>query len=520
MTDATSVAVPLETPGEDSTDGSRWRPLLRRHWSWLVFGAIVVIGTLARYPGLHRKLIDRQGFRQTQTAFTIRELAHHGMHLLHPPLPVLGPPWTVAMEFPLFQAIGALMVRAGLSSDVAGRLLGLLWFEATAVVLFLLVRKIATVRAALIAAVLFQAVPLNAQFGFASLMEYMATAGCLASIYAVWKWFDGGRWWWLVVAGISSGVGFLTKVTTGAAWMAPLAVLAFIVVRTDWRAQWRRVAIGLAAAPGVGLVLTEWWTHYSDAEKAASPATAFLQSNKLWWWNSGPISERLNGGNEQVVLDRITNLMTGPWPLLVAAIVMLALARHNRLMKLSLVLVPLLGTQVFFNLYVHHDYYQCALVPAYVSIMAIGIDEVAQRITWRAALLRPAIAVAGVVAILATTWTSNLGSLVHKNLAMTWNTIPWQSRELLDHTPPGSQILTVGCHDWDSRYLYYAHRRGLMLPALSAQDHEPMPPLTPAIVDANYQYVLSCAGSEYMNVLPIWLKLSHIAPGLYKIIGT
>ena len=41
MTDATSVAVPLETPGEDSADGGRWRPLLRRHWAWLVFAAVV-----------------------------------------------------------------------------------------------------------------------------------------------------------------------------------------------------------------------------------------------------------------------------------------------------------------------------------------------------------------------------------------------------------------------------------------------------------------------------------------------
>src|SRR5207245_4935350 len=133
----------------------------------------------ARYPGLHRKLIDRQGFRQTQTAFTVRELAQHGMHLLHPPLPVLGPPWTVAMEFPLFQAIGALMVRAGLSSDVAGRLLGLFWFEVTALVLFLLIRRIASVRAALIAAVLVPAVPPTAEIGFASLMEQLATADCL-----------------------------------------------------------------------------------------------------------------------------------------------------------------------------------------------------------------------------------------------------------------------------------------------------------------------------------------------------
>src|SRR4051794_41830955 len=98
MTDATSVAVPLETPGEDSADGGRWRPLLRRHWSWLVFAAGVVIGTAARYPGLHRKLIDRQGVPQTPTAVTIRGVGEAGMHPLHPPPPGRGPAGAGGLE--------------------------------------------------------------------------------------------------------------------------------------------------------------------------------------------------------------------------------------------------------------------------------------------------------------------------------------------------------------------------------------------------------------------------------------
>jgi hypothetical protein len=229
------------------------------------------------------------------------------------------------------------------------------------------------------------------------------------------------------------------------------------------------------------------------------------------------VSERLSAHNEHVVLDRVTNLITGPWPLLLAALVLVVLARENRLIKGSLILVPLFGTQIFFNLYVHHDYYQCALVPAYVAIMAIGIDEGAGRIPWRPNLLRPLVAVAGVAVVLGGAWTSPLGAATRTVLAHPPTTIPWESRALLQHTPPGAQILTIGC-SWDSRFLYYGHRRGLMYP--NKNTHEGQPPLSPEYVRANYQYVLNCGRHSELQQLPSWIQLRFVAGGLYEIVGT
>lgn len=522
--DVATRATPGPAPGAASAP--RWAPWRRRRSAVaLAAGSVVVVGTLARVPGLHRKLVDRQGFRQTQTAYTIRELARHGMHLLHPPLPVLGPPWTVAMEFPLFQAVAALMVRGGLSSDLAGRLLGLASFEATAVVLFLLVRRMASLRAAFVALVLFQVVPLDAQFGFASLIEFFATAFCIASVLAAWRWFETGRWWWLPLAAASCAVGWLTKVTTGVAWVPPLVVLAFMVVRTDWRRLWRRVVLGLAVAPGAGLVVSVWWTRYSDAEKAHSQFTAFLVSNKLYYWNFGPVSERLSLHNQALVMQRTTDLITGPLPLLVAAVVAIAMARHNRLLKLSLVAVPVVGTQIFFNLYVHHDYYQCAVVPAYVAVMAIGIDEAATRVRswrprrgwWHPRAAAAATAAVALAAVAGGAWSSPLGSRVATNLAHRADHIPWQARELRADTPAGAQVLTAGC-SWDARYLYYSDRRGLMLPRFAdlRARHEV---LSKSYVADNYRYVLNCDSPRYLNVLPPWIQLRRVAPALYEIVG-
>ena len=76
-------------------------------WVPVVILAVVV---LVHLPTLGAPLLDRHDFRQTQTAFTARIYHEDGIDLLHPKLPVLGPPWEVPFEFPLFQAAAALVI--------------------------------------------------------------------------------------------------------------------------------------------------------------------------------------------------------------------------------------------------------------------------------------------------------------------------------------------------------------------------------------------------------------------------
>lgn len=102
-----------------------------------LLGEALVISALVRLPTLGTPLVGRHSFRETQTAYTAVRFASDGIDLLAPRLPVLGPPFEVPFEFPLFQAGAALMIRGGLSPTVAMRGLALVCFLATAGLLWL-----------------------------------------------------------------------------------------------------------------------------------------------------------------------------------------------------------------------------------------------------------------------------------------------------------------------------------------------------------------------------------------------
>src|SRR5688572_7732919 len=91
---------------------------------------------------MNQTLVERHGFRQTQTAYTARAFHEHGIDLLHPKLPVLGRPFEAPFEFPLFQAIATIPMRLGMSADTSMRVTGLACFLVTAVLLFGLLRYV------------------------------------------------------------------------------------------------------------------------------------------------------------------------------------------------------------------------------------------------------------------------------------------------------------------------------------------------------------------------------------------
>lgn len=444
---------------------------------------VVLLGTIARLPMLPSLLPNRHRFRQTQTASAVREYARDGIDLFHPPMVVLGPPWAVPLEFPLFQAMATPLVWLGLSSSTAARVMALVCFQATAVLLFFLVRRWGSTRAAVIAVVLFEATPFGVLWATASLIEYLATALILASVLALDLWFREGGNRWLAVTAACSSLGFLTKVTTGAAWVWPLAAVAVVfVVRSGWRTTWRRGLLGLLAAPGAGLVCAAAWTAYSDAQKELSPFTRFLTSGNLAEHNFGTLAQRLTGSTWLAVLGRVEEVLTGPWPALVAVLVLVALARRSPLFMISLVLVPVTAVAVFFNLYLVHDYYLAAVVPAVAALMGVGIDELARRFP----LTQPAQAAVAAVAVVAVLGATFRSPLAQQYQEVRDNAPVPLASQLLAQTPRDSRILALGC-GFSPTTFYFADRRGLMY--VPERQGEGL--LTPQVV-AEYDYLMVC----------------------------
>jgi hypothetical protein len=133
----------------DLTDG------FKRALPW----AMVALGTLIRLPQLAHGLNEMFVWRQTAVASVALEYARHGINLLHTPLPLFGPNSDLPFEFPLMQAVAALLIEAGLSPDAAVRVVGLVCFQLAAVLLTVLMLRWHGRTAAVVAVVLFEFSP-------------------------------------------------------------------------------------------------------------------------------------------------------------------------------------------------------------------------------------------------------------------------------------------------------------------------------------------------------------------------
>src|SRR5262249_7120126 len=77
--------------------------------------------------GLFQPLLDQYQFRQTQTALTSYWLMRGGPIFAYE-TPVLGFPWSIPFEFPVYQIIVALLSQTGVPLDAAGRIVSFVFF--------------------------------------------------------------------------------------------------------------------------------------------------------------------------------------------------------------------------------------------------------------------------------------------------------------------------------------------------------------------------------------------------------
>src|ERR1022692_4907847 len=92
--------------------------------------------------GWNNTIFDAYPFRQAQTAFTTYYLRAGGSFLKYE-TPVLGPPWSIPFEVPVYQAIVAVISRVFHAPlDQCGRLVSIAFFYATCLPLFVLVREL------------------------------------------------------------------------------------------------------------------------------------------------------------------------------------------------------------------------------------------------------------------------------------------------------------------------------------------------------------------------------------------
>lgn len=440
----------------------------------------LLVAAALKVTTLNQPLTENFAWRQTQTAWTARIYHEQGIDLLYPQVPVHGPPWYFGFEFPLFQAMGAILMDLGLPTDLAMRTLGLATFLLTGWLLFGLIRRLAGPVAALATLLAFLFSPFGLLWGRTSLIEYLATAAAVGFLWMGVQWLDDRRRSDYALAMGAGLVALLVKITTGAFYLLPL--LFYRPAEGSVRDRW----LPLAALITVPAAAGRAWIAWTDALKASSPATVFQTSGQMMDFNFGSLAMRWD---PEVLSPIAAALLIGLGGFALILWLPMALARlrgceqwpfFTALFVSAIVLPPIILTP----LYSTQNYYPAAISPALAALSGLGVGWAWERrsnVVGRLGLAGGIALWAFALILTRDLWLEAYRPVVDRDRSLE------AAAFIRERTEPGDWVVVDG-RFWDPTVLYYADRRGYMLDPR----REDQPTVDELMRDERYRLAVSC----------------------------
>lgn len=434
--------------------------LERRETRWLV--AIFVGAWLIHFGlslvGWENTLLNRFQFRQVQTAVSAAYYPP-GQLKLDYDTPIFGPPWSVPLEFPAFQAsVATFAAVTAMPLDPAGRCVSWLYFQLSLPAFFLLLGSFG-VRPSLrlLGLALLLTSPIYLFFSRAFLIESCVLFFCAWFLVAFGRWLVSGKPGWLVVALVAGAFGATVKATTMVVFS--VAALGFLIfcwqqVRAGRPGPSRRqlllrtaLAFSLPAVAGLA------WVIYSARVRHLNPESAFLES-VFGTWTFGDLPQRFTGRYWARTVHIWADGLATEAGLILGLYLLARPTTRYRALALAGFGVFLSAQLIFANLYEVHDYYFYAngvfLLLALGLLLGSVFEDRTIPLWGRVAL--PCAVIALQLAHYAQEYYPDQRRNDQPNEVM-------QAVEKL--TRPDDLVIVFG-YDWDVANTYYAGRRALM----------------------------------------------------------
>jgi hypothetical protein len=329
--------------------------------------------------GINNGIDDVHGFRQSQTALTAYWLDRepHGLAYI---TPVLGYPWSVPFEYPVYQWIVVFLMKLGVPLVVGGRLVSFAAFVGCLVPLKMMARDLNLPnRTFVFVAAIYLACPF---YIFWSRTFMIETTALLFSLCWLAGFIRFGRspsarlWGATIIFGI---LGALTKSTTFLG-IGPIAGALFLTEAFTWlrKDRTRRRLLGLLARGAlcvIPLATCYAWVVASDLIKSDNPFGSYLNSTALLQWNFGTLAQRFTVGPDTMIFSIAFSLVNafGQVGLSVPLLICVGLInKRYRMVLVGAIAAYLSAFLIFTNLHIIHVYYQVS--NAIFVCVAIGIS--------------------------------------------------------------------------------------------------------------------------------------------------
>ncbi|MEA2953638.1 MAG: hypothetical protein QOJ96_3158 [Alphaproteobacteria bacterium] len=436
--------------------------------AWLTLAIIGATTWLLVFTGitLFIPILDSFGFRQAQTAISVYSMLHDKIFIDYL-TPVLGAPWALPFEAPIYQLLVAFLTyMTGLELDACGRIISVLFFflvlgSGYSIIKTLLPGDRYTPRLFLLLGLVS---PLYLFWARTFMIETCALGLGMAWLACAVRGADGKSMVWLIASVPLCVMAALAKATT---WPAFVVAYGLYFVAETLRTRSVKVLPTLITAVGIvtAFAITVAWNRHGDQLRLLNPFGNFLTSDALRQWTFGTWSQLFS---EQLWLNIVPRRILPDaigycWPVLLICIRYVRGDSMRMILALASITLFLLPLAIFTNLHVVHEYYQSANAIFAVAAAAFLLSELA-------AVGRPGLATFATALLLA----GSVARFSHVEWPLAYRPLSqhpfYIAAKLVEQrTKPDTALIVVGL-DWSSEIHYYAQRKGVALPLWATLD--------------------------------------------------
>ncbi len=350
------------------------------------YGLLVLMLIGVRLFHLEGPIDDPHSWRQCDTAQYILDFYQHGIDLFHPSVCWMGGHKTLILEFPLPEAVVAMVYKVLGPDHLYARLVFLLIYLGSAYHLFRIVRFLYAERLAWLTTVMYMSLPLGIFYSRAIHVDFSALLCGLAAVDYLMRGLRENRTRLLLLSTVFATLGFLIKAPYLFYFLFPLSLWI-------WKEGKGKMALRHSPLLLFPILAFVGWRIHTQAVNAAAPDWFFIPGylkmagEGMGSWYFGTWEQRQDGYIWKVLFrERLWGEVLAKVGLLFALLGFAwpktATGKGTGFARLWLIGV-LLYMVLFFNLNYFHNYYQIPFLPVAALLIALGISAIVEQQVFR-----------------------------------------------------------------------------------------------------------------------------------------